>query len=92
MLEQFENKSFTGYLSANPEMRFFESGKSKVSFSIPLKQGEITEWLNCESWNKLAENISEKYTKGSLITVFGNFRTETYKEKEITKFIVNNVI
>ena len=34
--KQFELSTFAGYLSADAEIKYFESGKNKVTFSIPL--------------------------------------------------------
>ena len=90
---QFEQeyKVFSGYLSADPEIRYMESGKVKLSFSIPLKKGKDgeTEWLNCVCWNAIiAENIAEKYQKGNEITVMGYFTEQEYKDKTYLNFVV----
>ena len=92
-MEQFEKlqlqlKWFQGYLSADPVIKYFEKGSVKTTFSIPLKDGENTVWLNCLCWGKLAEKISEEYKKGSQVTVGGIFDTREYNGKEYTDFEV----
>ena len=92
MFSKFENKIFNGFISA-PEINYFESGNAKTKFSIPLKSNKDDEpvWLNCEAWGTIAERIAE-LKKGSNVTVIGFFKTETYKDKEYTKFNVTAVL
>lgn len=92
-MEEFEKlelqlKWFQGYLSADPEIKYFEKGSVKTIFSIPLKDGEDTKWLNCVTWGKLAEDISEKYKKGNQMTVGGTFEQREYNGKTYTDFNV----
>lgn len=93
--EQFVQcyKVFNGYLSSDPEIKYFESGSCKTSFSLPLKKKKEDEaiWLNCESWGKIAEKIAENYKKSDEITVFGYFTEQEYKGKLYLKFIVKVV-
>ena len=93
--EQFEQnyKVFSGYLSADPEIKYFESGSCKTSFSLPLKKKKDDDatWLNCECWGKIAENIAEHYKKSDEITVFGYFTEQEYNKKTYLKFIVKVV-
>lgn len=82
-------KTFNGYLSADAELKYFDSGKCKCTFSIPLKKDDKTIWLNCETWSEpLSEKIANNYKKGSEITVVGYFKKEEYNGKEYIKFIV----
>ncbi len=89
---------FCGFLSNDPEIRYFESGKCKATFSIPLKKNKEDEakWLNCECWGTLAEKVGE-LKKGTEVLVFGNFKEDKYKDKdgnEKTKitFVVKGVV
>ena len=71
--EQFEQKLkiFNGYIT-QPEVRYFENGKCKCSFAIPLKKNKEDEptWLNCEAWGRNAEKVGE-LKKGDEVLVFG---------------------
>lgn len=87
-MEQFEQfkqnlDSFNGYLSADAEIRYFESGKCKTTFSIPLSKDKESEtlWLNCECWGRVAEKASE-LKKGDEVLIFGSFKEDEYKNKE----------
>lgn len=91
--EQFEvkTKTFTGFISKDPEMKYLDSGSCVIKFSLPLKKNKDDEavWLNCESWGKKAEEIAEKYKKGDSIAVTGYFKTTEYNNK---KYLAFNVI
>lgn len=89
---------FSGYLSADPDVRYFESGKCKTTFSIPLSKGKDSEtlWLNCEAWNRTAEKCGE-LKKGNEVLVFGYFKEVEYEAKDKTKktktvFIIKGII
>lgn len=73
---------FGGFITA-PDVRYFENGKVKTTFAIPLKKDKDREplWLNCECWGKLAEKVGE-LEKGTEILVFGYFKEDEYKNKE----------
>lgn len=90
----FELKTFTGYLSKEPDLRYFQSGNCVTNFSIPLSKSkeDTTIWLNCKTFGDRGEKITENYKKGDRITVVGEFKTEIYKEKEYIYFYVYAVI
>ena len=52
----------TGRLGNNPELKYFDSGKVKASFSIAVKGKKKDEahWINIEAWDKTAE-LSKLY-------------------------------
>jgi single-strand DNA-binding protein len=63
-----------GRAGRDPEMRYFESGRVKTSFSVavnrPTKEKE-TDWFDIELWGRQAEIAGEYVRKGSLIGVEG---------------------
>ena len=77
-----------GYLGKDPEVRVFESGNKKVSFSLATNdtykndKGEKvvdTQWHNLVIWGKLGD-IAEKYLKkGSEIAVEGRLIHREYE-------------
>lgn len=95
------NIVINGNLTKNPEIKYFESGKIKTTFSVAVstynyKTKEYdSNYFNCEAWDKTAELISEKFTKGKSINVECRYKHETYEKdgQEKTKdvFIVNNL-
>lgn len=74
-------KVFSGYIT-EPKIRYFDSGKCKCEFAIPLKLTKEDEpvFLNCECWGKIAEKASE-LKKGDEILVFGSFKEQEYTSK-----------
>lgn len=95
------NLVINGNLTKDPEIKYFESGKVKASFSVAVssynrKTKEYdSNYFNCEAWDKTAELISEKYTKGKSISIECRYKHETYnkdgQEKSKDVFIVNNL-
>ena len=90
---KFENKIFTGFLSKDPEIRYLDSGACVAKISIPQQENKESEtlWLNGEAWDDKAEKIAE-LKKGNKLTIAGNFKKETYNEKEYLKFVVSAVL
>ena len=78
-----------GHLGKDPEIRTFENGTKKASFSLATteyrkdKDGnriEMTEWHNIIMWRNLAE-LAEKYlSKGRQIYVEGRLRTRNWDD------------
>ena len=66
-----------GRVGQNPEMKYFDSGKVKVNFSVAVNRWdsktkeEITDWFNIEIWDKQAEFAGEWVKKGSLVGIEG---------------------
>lgn len=76
-----------GRLGADPEKFVTQSGKTRVRFSLPLfnpyqKDGEPTEWMQCEIWNQPAEFIAKNGKKGFLVSVEGRLRNQRYTDKD----------
>ncbi len=63
-----------GRAGRDPEMRYFESGRVKTTFSVavnrPTKEKE-TDWFDIELWGRQAEVAGEYVRKGSLIGIEG---------------------
>lgn len=85
-----------GRLGRDPEIKTFENGAKRASFSIATsdfykdKEGnkvEQTEWHNIVCWRGLAE-IAERYlTKGRLIYVEGKLRTRSWEDNGSKRYI-----
>lgn len=91
-----------GRIGKDPEIKYFESGTVKTTFSIASSRWdsqnkqEVTDWYNIECWSKLAETVAEHFKKGKQIIVDGEFKKETYtskdgQEKTNYKVIARNV-
>lgn len=85
-----------GNLGRDPEVRTFENGVKKASFTLATsetykdKNGnrtEVTEWHNIYCWRNLAE-VAEKYlTKGKMIYLEGKLRTRNWEENGTRRYI-----
>jgi single-strand DNA-binding protein len=81
------NVQLIGILGQDPEMKYFESGSVKASFSIALDEyvkdkEKKTIWINIEAWAKTAETIVQYFKKGSKIGVSGRLSVEKWKDIE----------
>lgn len=75
-----------GRVGQEPEMKYFETGKVKTSFSVAVnrwsKDGKKTDWFNVELWDKQAETSGEYVKKGSLIAIDGRLDVSKWTDNE----------
>lgn len=77
-----------GRLTADPELRTTQSGKSVVSFSVAVdrdfqQNGEKqADFIGVVAWGKTAEFIDKYFRKGRMIAVVGRIQTHTYTDKD----------
>ena len=75
-----------GRVGQDPEMKYFESGKVKTTFSLAVHRwdsktkGEVTDWFNIELWDKLAEIAGEYVKKGKLVAVDGRLAMSKWND------------
>ncbi|HIU85349.1 TPA: single-stranded DNA-binding protein [Candidatus Spyradomonas excrementavium] len=75
-----------GRVGQDPEMKYFESGKVKTTFSLAVNRwdsktkGEVTDWFNIELWDKLAEIAGEYVKKGKLVAVDGRLAMSKWND------------
>jgi single-strand DNA-binding protein len=78
-----------GRAGQDPDMKYFESGKVKTSFSVAVnrwsKEGEKTDWFNIELWDKNAEVAGEYVKKGRLVAVEGKLAVSKWNDADGTK-------
>ena len=88
-----------GYLGRDPDSRFTPSGKRVTHFSLGITQRwkvgdenrESTEWVNVETWDRLAEICSEYLKKGSLVYVEGRIKTDKYEDNGSNRYFTKVV-
>lgn len=91
-----------GRAGQDAEIRYFESGKIKTSFSLAANRwdsktkAEVTDWFNVDVWDKQAEFAGEYVKKGRLVAVDGRIATNKWKdvsgeEKERYLIIANTI-
>ena len=85
-----------GNLGKDPELRYTQSGKAVVSFSIAITDkvnGEDrTEWVNIVAWQKLAEICSEYLEKGKKVYIQGRLQTRSYEDRDGNRRYITEVV
>jgi single-strand DNA-binding protein len=86
---------FTGNLGRDAELKYTKNGSPVMSFSVAdsksrrLDNGEYEtlaeQWLNCTIWGSLAEFYDGKLTRGTRVTVYGDFMSRPYEAKDGSK-------
>lgn len=75
--------NLVGRITKDLELRVTPNNKSVCEFSLAVNRigSEDADFINCQVWNKQAENLSKYQGKGSLIGVVGSLRVEKYENK-----------
>ncbi|MBW4512877.1 MAG: single-stranded DNA-binding protein [Scytonematopsis contorta HA4267-MV1] len=74
-----------GRAGNDPEIRYFESGKVKVSLSLAVRppyRSEQPLWFDIEAWGKTAEIIKDYVQKGGMIAVQGEFVFDRWTDQQ----------
>lgn len=89
-----------GHLGRDPEIRTFESGSKRASFSLATseyrkdKDGnrvEMTEWHNIVCWRNLADNAEKYLVKGKMIYLEGRLRTRNWDDANGVKHYITEI-
>lgn len=92
-----------GRLTRRPELKYTSSNKAVCDFSIAVNRNYTNEdgkreadFINCQVWNKQAENLCKYQDKGNQIAVDANLRVQSYDDKDGNKrystfVLVNNI-
>jgi len=78
-----------GNLGRDPELRYTQSGKAVVNFSVATSERrgdeETTEWHSVVAWDKLAELVNRLCVKGTKVYVEGRIQTREYTDRDDNK-------
>lgn len=79
-----------GRVGQDPEMKYFESGKVKTTFSIAVDKRTKTkdappDWFNIELWDKSAEIAGEWVKKGKLVAIEGRLDISSWTDNDGNK-------
>jgi single-strand DNA-binding protein len=78
--------SITGRLGQDPELRYTQSGKPVVNFSLANNTGfgenRQTHWFTVVAWNGQAEAVVNHLEKGAQVGVEGFLQTRKWTDKE----------
>ena len=75
-----------GRAGQDAEIKYFESGKVKTTFSLAVNRWdykakeETTDWYNIEVWDKQAEFAGEYLKKGRLAAVDGRISVSKWTD------------
>ena len=81
----------TGNLTADPELKYFDSGSVKTTFSVACtrtwkgadgEKQEQTSFIDVTAWRFLAEDAARALTKGSRVSVSGRIEQQSWDDKE----------
>lgn len=81
----------TGRITREPEIKYFDSGSNKTSFSIATNKWnskdktEVAQFFNCEVWGKQATFLAEYGQKGNQITIQGTLENSNYEVDGVKK-------
>lgn len=72
-----------GRLTAAPELRKTDSGKSVTTFTIAVdRDKEHTDFIPCVAWERRAEHISAYFDRGQEAVVSGRIGSRSYQDKD----------
>jgi single stranded DNA-binding protein len=79
-----------GNLTKDPELMVFDSGKTKVSFSVAVnrrwtdesgEKKEVTSYFDAIAWSYSADDIARVLSKGNSVIVNGRLEQQTWDDK-----------
>ncbi len=88
-----------GRLARDPEMRTTNSGISMTRFTIAVSRpfngqdgNQQTDFINCITWRKQAENVAKYCAKGSQVAVEGRIQVSSYDAQDGTKRYSTDIV
>lgn len=84
-----------GRLTADPTLKYSQSGKAFTKFSIAVTREfnrDDADFINCIAWDKRAETICEYLRKGRRIALQGRLSVRSYEKDGETKWITEVII
>ena len=96
------NATIIGRAGQDAEIKYFESGKVKTTFSLAVNRfdsktkTEVPDWFNIEVWDKQAEFAGEYVKKGRQVVVDGRisiskWTDQTGEERERFLVVANQI-
>ena len=77
-----------GRLTKEVELRRTQSGKAVATYSLAVKRPrskEDTDFINCVTWEKAAEYLSQYGHKGDVVAVSGSMQSRKWEDKNGNK-------
>ena len=77
-----------GRLTRDPELKYTQGDLPVVQFTVAVErnraaqgQEKQTDFINVVAWRKVAEFVSQWFTKGMMIIVTGNIQSRRWQDK-----------
>lgn len=79
------NVVVVGRAGKDPELKYFDSGSVKASFTLAVnrptsKENKETDWFNVDVWARSAEFVGEYLKKGREVAVSGRLAVRSYQD------------
>lgn len=99
----FNQAILAGRLTADPELKFTQSGISVTQFTIAVNRPkrkddntDTSDFISCVAWKERAELVTKYFHKGSAIMVIGQIQTRTWtdnnnQKRYTTEVLVDNI-
>lgn len=90
--------NLVGRLTKDPVLRKTAAGTSITSFTVACnrrfkQEGQPdADFINCTSWNKVADNVAKYTQKGSLVGVEGRIQTRSYDDQQGKRVYVTEIV
>ena len=87
-----------GRITKDIELAYTQDGKAVAKYTLAINgYNDTTDFLNCVTWNKQAENLAKYCGKGSQIAVEGRVSVRNYENQEgkkvyVTEIVTNNIM
>jgi single-strand DNA-binding protein len=87
-----------GRITKDIELAYTQDGKAVAKYTLAINgYNDKTDFINCVTWEKQAENLKKYCGKGSQIAVEGRVSVRNYENKEgkkvyITEIVTNNIM
>ena len=81
----------SGRLTKDPELRKTTTNKSVANFTVAINHKfnkEVTDFFNCIAWEKTANFVAEKVSKGLRVLVVGRMESRSYDKSDGTKVLL----
>lgn len=84
-----------GRLTKDPELKYSPSGVPVVRFTLAVNREmkrDEADFINCITFNKVAESLANYQKKGSRIGVVGRIQTGSYENQQGQRIFTTDVI
>lgn len=87
-----------GRLTATPELKKTQSGKSVTTFNVAVNRkgntdgAQEADFITCTAWEKQAEFVTKYFGKGSSICIVGTLRNRSFTDKNGQKRVVTEIL